>query len=179
MMIKNPQPGDIVRVRSSLGTGLVALFDTSRSKFVQGILVHSTPEMATDMDVVLARKTIEPVEVPEWLRQNREFLPAIARLLDSPPVERTVGTVTPYPLVLCCDLYGQFLRTQIDKHIAHLPSFPASGHPLFDAQDIATITGGYRGLPIFRGTPRWNEKVRLLEEELRPLTYPFWESFRW
>ena len=160
-----------MRVRSSLGTGLVALFDTSRSKFVQGILVHSTPEMATDMDVVLKGRGGR-IETPAYLRQRFPHLPAHE---DVPPGPAP----TPYPLVLCCDLYGQFLRTQVDKLIAHLPSFPASGHPLFDAQDIAAITGGYRGLPIFRGTPRWNEKVRLLEEELRPLTYPFWESFRW
>ena len=40
--------------------------------------------------------------------------------------------------------------------------------------------GGYRGMPL-RGPvdPRWQEKVRLLEEELRPLTYPFWSSFKW
>ena len=160
-----------MRVRSSLGTGLVALFDTSRSKFVQGILVHSTPEMATDMDVVLKGRGGR-TETPAYLRQIWPNTPAYRDVAPGP-------APTPYPLVLCCDLYGQFLRTQIDKHIAHLPSFPASGHPLFDAQDIATITGGYRGLPIFRGTPRWDEKVRLLEEELRPLTYPFWEGFRW
>jgi len=174
-MIDNPQPGDIVRVRSELGSGLVCLFDTSRPNYVQGILCHSSPEMATDMDVVLSRLTHDPIEVPAYIRDN---LPNVARLLAAPGPRR-VGTVTPYPLVLCCDLYGQFLRSQVDRHLAHVDAFPASGHPLFDAQDIATITGGYRGLPIHRGTPRWDEKIRLLEEELRPLTYPFWEGFRW
>lgn len=170
-MIKDIQPGDIVRVRSSLGTGLVCLFDTSRSRYVQGILVHSTPEMATDMDVVLARKTTEPIEVPAYLLER---FPGIEVKLDA---EYIRGTVTPYPLVLCCDLYGQFLRTQVDRYIAHL-DMPHC-HPLFKPDEVATVTGGYRGLPIWRGTPRWEEKERLLQEELRPLTYPFWEGFRW
>src|SRR5215831_4072532 len=100
-MIKNPQPGDIVRVRSQLGTGLVCLFDTRRSRYVQGILCHATPEMATDMDVVLSRTTHEPVEVPAFIQEN---LPNVARLLAAPG-PRLTGTVTPYPLVLCCDLY--------------------------------------------------------------------------
>jgi hypothetical protein len=154
-MIKNPQVGDIVRVRATdAPSNLVVLWDTSRPKYVQGILLHTSPELATDMDVVLARRaegrygTIYP------------------------------GTVTPYPLVLCCDLYGQFLRTQVDKHVAHIDNFPVS-HPLLNPDEIAEALGGWRGLPIFRGTPRWDEKVRLLEEELRPLTRPFWEGFRW
>jgi hypothetical protein len=171
-MIKNPTAGDIVRIRSQLGTGLVCLFDTSRPRFVQGILVHTTPEMATDMDVILARTSTDPVEIPEFL-QRELGMPAVVR----PSRPNNVGTVTPYPLVLCCDLYGQFLRTQVDRHIAHV-DLPAL-HPLFDPQEVATALGGYRGLPIFRGTPRWDEKIRLLEEELRPLTYPFWEGFRW
>ena len=168
--VKDIQPGDIVRVRSSLGTGLVALFDTSRSKFVQGILIHTSPEMATDMDVVL-KPHGGRIETPEYLRQQ---IPGIAAYIDVPPGPAP----TPYPLVLCCDLYGQFLRTQIDKHIAHVNAMPAL-HPLFDPQEVATATGGYRGLPIWRDSPRWKEKERLLEEELRPLTYPFWAGFRW
>lgn len=168
-MIKDIQPGDIVRVRSSLGTGLVCLFDTSRSRYVQGILVHSTPEMATDMDVVLKGRG-GPVEVPAILRQQFPNMPV---QLDTPPGPAP----TPYPLVLCCDLYGQFLRTQVDRYIAHL-DMPHC-HPLFKPDEVATVTGGYRGLPIWRGTPRWEEKERLLQEELRPLTYPFWEGFRW
>jgi len=171
-MIKNPTAGDIVRIRSQLGTGLVCLFDTSRPRFVQGILVHTTPEMATDMDVILARTSTDPVEIPEFL-QRELGMPAVVR----PSRPNNVGTVTPYPLVLCCDLYGQFLRTQVDRHIAHV-DLPAL-HPLFDPQDVADALHGHRGLPIFRGTPRWDEKIRLLEEELRPLTYPFWEGFRW
>ena len=153
-MIKNPQVGDIVRVRSTERSNLVVLWDVSRPNYVQGILLHTSPELATDMDVVLARRaegrygTIYP------------------------------GTVTPYPLVLCCDLYGQFLRSQVDKHIAHIDNFPVS-HPLLDPDEIAQTLGGWRGLPIFRGSPRWAEKERLLEEELRPLTYPFWDGFRW
>jgi hypothetical protein len=170
-MIKNPQTGDIVRVRSTRGTNLVALWDTSRSKYVQGILCHAEPEMATDMDVVLARRTTEPTVIPPFLQEK----------LNLPPTvdigEHLTGTVTPYPLVLCCDLYGQFLRTQVDKVVTHI-DFPV-GHPLLHPDEIAEALGGYRGLPIFRGTPRWDEKVRLLEEELRPLIYPFWEGFRW
>jgi|SRR5215831_477398 len=168
-MIENPQPGDIVRVRSQLGTGLVCLFDTSRPKFVQGILVHTYWEMATDMDVVL-KPHGGRIETPAYVRQQ---IPKAPAYIDVPPGPAP----TPYPLVLCCDLYGQFLRTQVDKHIAHL-DMPGC-HPLFDVADVAAVTGGYRGLPIFRGTPRWREKERLLDEELRPLTYPFWEGFRW
>jgi hypothetical protein len=169
-MIKNPQPGDIVRVRSDLGTGLVCLFDTSRSKYVQGILIHSSPEMATDMDVVL-KPHGGRIETPEYLRQQ---IPNIPAYVDVPPGPAP----TPYPLVLCCDLYGQFLRTQVDKVIAHIDSFPV-GHPLLQPDEIAEATGGYRGLPIWRNTPRWREKERLLDEELRPLTSPFWSGFRW
>jgi hypothetical protein len=151
-----------------LGSGLVCLFDTSRSRFVQGILVHSTPEMATDMDVVL-KPHGGRIETPVLLVEKYNLPDHI----DVPPGPAP----TSYPLVLCCDLYGQFLRTQLDKHIAHL-DMPGC-HPLFDVADVAATTGGYRGLPIFRGSPRWTEKERLLEEELRPLTYPFWEGFRW
>ena len=116
-MIKNPQVGDIVRVRSTERSNLVVLWDVSRPKYVQGILLHTSPELATDMDVVLARRaegrygTIYP------------------------------GTVTPYPLVICCDLYGQFLRTQVDKHIAHIDNFPVS-HPLLNPDEIAQALGG-------------------------------------
>jgi hypothetical protein len=150
-MIKNPQVGDIVRVRVSDGrSNLVLLWDVSRSKYVQGILLHTTPELATDMDVVLSKNMTFPYQ----------------------------GTVTPYPLVLCCDLYGQFLRTQVDKHVAHVDNFPV-GHPLLQPDEIAEALGGWRGLPIFRGTERWSEKERLLEEELRPLTRPFWSGFQW
>ena len=172
-MIKNPTAGDIVRIRTQLGTGLVCLFDTSRPRFVQGILVHTTPEMATDMDVILARTSTDPVEIPEFL-QRELGMPAVVR----PSRPNNVGTVTPYPLVLCCDLYGQFLRTQVDRVVAHL-DFPV-GHPLLQPAKIAEALGGYRGMPL-RGPvdPRWQEKVRLLEEELRPLTYPFWSSFKW
>jgi hypothetical protein len=142
-MIKNPQVGDIVRVRSTDRNNLAVLFDTTNRKYVQGLLLHTAPELATDMDVVLAQ-----------------------------------GTVTPYPLVLCCDLYGAFLRSQIDRHIAHIDGFPV-GHPLFNPAKVAKALGGYRGLPIFRGTERWTEKERLLEEELHPLIRPFWHGFRW
>ena len=80
--------------------------------------------------------------------------------------------------MLCCDLYGQFLRTQVDKVVAHL-DFPV-GHPLLQPAKIAEALGGYRGMPLQGPVdPRWQEKVRLLEEELRPLTYPFWSSFKW
>ena len=163
-------------MRSNLGSGLVCLFDTSYSKFVQGILIHTSPEMATDMDVVLARSTTEAIEIPAYLKERfpEWSIRTAERMLNEPHL---TGTVTPYPLVLCCDLYGQFLRTQVDRHIAHV-DLPAL-HPLFDPQDVADALHGYRGLPIHRGTPRWDEKIRLLEEELRPLTYPFWEGFRW
>ena len=170
-MIKNPQVGDIVRVRSTERSNLVVLWDVSRPKYVQGVLLHTSPELATDMDVVLARTTTEPVEVPEILR--REL--GMPSVLLGP---RMTGTVTPYPLVICCDLYGQFLRTQVDKHIAHIDNFPVS-HPLLNPDEIAQALGGWRGLPIFRDSPRWAEKERLLAEELRPLTYPFWSGFRW
>jgi hypothetical protein len=172
-MIKNLNIGDIVRVRArDAQPQLVALWDVSRPKYVQGILIHTSPEMATDEDVVLARKTTEPIEVPAFLRQQYPDLP------EQWTEERLVGTVTPYPLVLCCDLYGQFLRTQVDARVANVGAFPV-GHPLLRPAEIATALGGYRGLPIWHNSPRWNEKVRLLEEDLRPLTYPFWQGFRW
>jgi hypothetical protein len=145
-MIKNLQVGDIVRVRArDAYSNLFLLWDVSRSKYVQGLLLHTAPELATDMDVVL-RQDVSP---------------------------------TPYPLVINCDLYGQFLRTQVDRHVARVEGFPV-GHPLMDPAKVATALGGYRGLPISgHGTPRWDEKIRLLEEELRPLTRPFWQGFRW
>lgn len=143
-MIENPQIGDIVRVRATgAHNNLVVLWDVSRAKFVQGVLIHTCPELATDMDVVLAQ-----------------------------------GRFTPYPLVLNCDLYGAFLRTQVDKYIGSVGNIPV-GHPLLRPDEIAEALGGRRGMPIFHGSPRWNEKIRLLEEELRPLTRPFWDGFRW
>jgi hypothetical protein len=146
-MIKNPQAGDIVLVRGPGHSNLFCLFDTSHSKYVQGILIHTTWEDATDMDVVLKHPGVGG---PSPL---------------------------PYPLVLCCDLYGQILRTQVARKLAHL-DFPV-GHPLLKPDEIAEALDGYRGLPIWRNTPRWNEKIRLLEEELQPLTRPFWQGFRW
>jgi hypothetical protein len=172
-----PQPGDVVRVRSNLGSELVCLFDVSRPHFVQGILVHTTPEMATDMDVILARRSTEAIEIPAYLKERfpEWSIRTAERMLNEPYL---TGTVTPYPLVLCCDLYGQFLRTQVDKVVAHL-DFPV-GHPLLQPAKIAEALGGYRGMPLQGPVdPRWQEKVRLLEEELRPLTYPFWSSFKW
>src|SRR6516164_7050999 len=111
-----PQPGVVVRVRSNLGSGLVCLFDVSRPHFVQGILVHTTPEMATDMDVILARRSTEAIEIPAYLKERfpEWSIRTAERMLNEPYL---TGTVTPYPLVLCCDLYGQFLRTQVDRVI--------------------------------------------------------------
>lgn len=119
-------------------------------RIFNGVLIHTAPEMATDADVAF------------------------------PP-----GKVMPYPVVLQFDLYGVFYRSQVSKVVGHVPVEGVSVVGLdpyaIPAQVAAHLEhlGAWRGLPIWRSSPRWQFKVEQLTEELQPLTRPFWQAFKW
>jgi hypothetical protein len=89
------------------------------------------------------------------------------------------GEVLPYPIVVQFDLYGCFLPSQAARVLGHLEVPPLPLDPYAAARIFAAHHNARRGLPIRRGTERWDWKIEQLDQDLRPLVYPFWQGFKW
>jgi hypothetical protein len=135
-------------------------------------------------DLVLVRSTLRSAIVLVTGVYKKHFNACLIHTFPEMATDADVvfpkGTVLPYPVVVNFDLYGCYLPSQAARVLGRL-DLPErlSIDPYVAAQAAATHHNAWRGLPCWRGTPRWDEKIRLLEEEVQPLVYPFWEGFKW